>query len=242
MLRRYPDVINIFDRAIAVAPDDPNFIAQRAAAELDWHADTKPLHAAIDQILAHDPTNAATIADQWLTLGLCENDMKAASKALEAMTENGCQEEGLPYPRSWCEGLVAREQNNDAAARLAFNEARGRVDRLVHEQPDFAAAISALGMIDAALGNTSDAIAEGRKAVDLLPIGKDAITGSILLQNLAVIYAWTGEKQAAFDALNQLVGMPGYLSYGQLSLHPYWAHLREDPSFWNILKTLHPNP
>ena len=113
---------------------------------------------------------------------------------------------------------------------------------MIHEQPGFAAAISALGMIDAALGNRSEATAEGRKAVDLLPVGKDAITGSILLQNLAVIYAWTGEKKTAFEVLNQLVAMPGYLSYGQLSLHPYWAHLREDPRFSNILKSLHPNP
>jgi len=242
MLRRYPDAVRIFDRAIAVAPDDPNFIAQRATVELDWHADTKPLHAAIDQILARDPSKAATIADQWLYLAFCERDMQAASKALEAMTENGCQEEGIPYPRSWCEGLVAREKNDAAAARLAFSEARVRVDRLVHEQPNFAAAISALGMIDAALGNKADAIAEGRKAVELLPIGKDAITGSALLQNLAVIYAWTGEEQAAFDVLNQLVEMPGYLSYGQLSLHPYWAHLRNNPRFSKLLKTLQPSP
>jgi TolB-like protein/Flp pilus assembly protein TadD len=240
MLRRYPDVINIFDRAIAVAPDDPNFIVQRATVELDWHADTKPLHAAIDQILAADPTKAATIADHWLYLAFCEKDMAAASQALEAMTENGCQEEGLPYPRSWCEGLVAREKKDDPAAKLAFTEARSRVDRLVHEQPGFAGAISVLGMIDAALGNKNAAIAEGRKAVELLPVGKDAITGSTLLQNLAVIYASTGETQAAFDVVKQLVGMPGYLSYGQLSLHPYWAHLRDDPSFSNILKPLEP--
>jgi TolB-like protein/Flp pilus assembly protein TadD len=242
MLRRYRDVISIFDRAIAVAPDDPNFIVQRAAVELDWHADTKPLHAAVDQILARDPTKVATIADQWLYLALCEKDMKGAGKALEAMTENGCQEEGLPYPRSWCEGQVAREKNDDAAARLAFTEARGRVNRLVQEQPNFAAAISALGMIDAALGNKDDALAEGRRAIDLLPISKDAVIGSTLLQNLAVIYAWTGEKEAAFDVLSQLVGAPGYLSYGQLSLHPYWTHLRNDPSFSKILKVLQPNP
>jgi TolB-like protein/Flp pilus assembly protein TadD len=242
MLRRYPDVISIFDRAIAVAPDDPNFIAQRASVELDWHADTKPLHVAIDDILAHDPTKAATIADQWLYLAFCEKDMKAAGEALEAMTENGCQEEGLPYPRSWCEGLVAREKNDTAAARLAFTEARVRVDRLVHEQPGFAAAISALGMIDAALGRKDDAIAEGRKAVDLVPLGKDAITGSVLTQNLAVIYSWTGEQEQAFEILNRLVAMPGYLSYGQLSFHPYWTPLRNDPSFSKVLKVLQPNP
>src|SRR5262249_23100110 len=147
-----------------------------------------------------------------------------------------------PYPRSWCEGLVAREKNDGTAARLAFTEARVRVDRLVHEQPGFAAAISALGMIDAALGNKNDAIAEGRKAVGLLPTSKDAITGSTLLQNLAVIYSWTDEQEQALATLNQLVGMPGYLSYGQLSLHPYWTHLRNDPGFPQILKGFQTKP
>jgi len=63
-------------------------------------------------------------------------------------------------------------------------------------------------MIDAALGDKNIAIADGRKAVDLFPTGKDAITGSALLQNLAVIYAWSGEKQAVRDILNQLVKYP----------------------------------
>src|SRR5262249_30333532 len=108
MLRRYQDVISIYDRAIALTPDDPNFYVQKATVELDWHANTKPLHAAIDQILGRDPTKAGTIASYWLYLAFCEKDMKAAGEALEAMTENGCQEEALPYPRAWCEGLVAR--------------------------------------------------------------------------------------------------------------------------------------
>ena len=77
---------------------------------------------------------------------------------------------------------------------LAFSGARLRVDRLVREQSNFAAGLSVLGLIDAALGNKDDAISEGRKAVDLLPIGKDAITGSLLQQNLAIIYTWTDKR------------------------------------------------
>ena len=228
MLRRYPDVISILDRAIALAPDDPNFIVQRAVVELDWHADTRPLHAAIDQLLARDPGNATVVTDHWILLALCEHDLTAAGKALAVMTETGCQDEALPYPRSWCEGLVAREKNDSAGARLAFNEARLRVDRLVREEPDFAAGFSVLGMIDAALGNKDDAISEGRKAANLLPVTKDSIRGALLLQNLAIIYAWTGETQSAFDLLDQLIAMPGYLSYGQLRLHPYWKPLRSN--------------
>ncbi len=240
-LRRYADVETILDRAIALAPNDPNFRVERAAVELDWHADTKPLHAAIDQILAQDPGKASVIADQWIDLALCEKDMNAAGKALGVMTENGCQEEGLPYPRSWCEGLVARERQDTSAAQLAFSEARLRVDRLVQAQPDFAAGVSVLGMIDAALGNKENAIAEGRKAVELLPTSKDAITGPLLLRNLATIYAWTSEKEAAFDVLKRLVAMPSYLSYGQLKLHPYWEPLRDSREFGEVAAALASN-
>ena len=240
-LRRYADVETILDRSIALAPNDPNFRVQRAAVELDWHADTKPLHAAIDQILAQDPGKASVIADQWIDLALCEKDMNAAGKALDVMTENGCQQEGLPYPRSWCEGLVARERKDTSAAQLAFSEARLRVDRLVQAQPDFAAGVSVLGMIDAALGKKENAIAEGRKAVELLPTSKDAITGPLLLQNLAIIYAWTGEKEAAFDVLKRLVSTPSYLSYGQLKLHPYWEPLRDSREFGEVAAALASN-
>ena len=154
------------------------------------------------------------------------------------MSENGCQEEDQPYPRSWCEGLVAREKGDTAIAQSAFTEARSRVDSLVQAQPDFAAGVSVLGMIDAALGNKNSAINEGRKAVSLLPVRKDAIRGPLLLKNLAIIYAWTGEKEAAFDVLKELIAMPGYLSYGQLLLHPYWGPLRDSPTFSEAAETL----
>ena len=241
-LRRYADVAKLFDRAITIAPIDPSFRVQRAMVDLDWHANTKPLHTTIDLLLSKDPAIAALIADSWITLAFCERDTDAAKKALDVMGEKGCQEEGLPYPRSWCRGLVAQRRNDNAAAQLAFTDARQRVERIVQEQPDFAAGLSVLGMIDAALGNKADAIAEARKAVDLLPVSKDAIVGPLLLQNLATIYAWTGDKEAALDELRQVVTIPGYLSYGQLRLFPYWDPLRGDSRFDEIVNSLAPKP
>lgn len=239
-LRRYPDVEAILDRAVSLAPDDPNFRVQRAAVELDWHANTKPMHDAIDQILAQDPAQASTIANQWFILAGCEKDAAALGKALKVLGESGCQEEGLPYPRSWCEGWAARIVRDENAARMAFARARSAVSRIVLEQPDFAGGLSALGMIDAALGRKNEAIDEGRKAVSLLPVSKDAIIGPLLLQNLAVIYAWTGEKEAALEQLQASVSMPSYLSYGQLCLAPYWEPLRSDPRYKEIVAKLAP--
>jgi hypothetical protein len=73
-----------------------------------------------------------------------------------------------------------------------------------------------------------------------LPISKDVIDGSDLMTNLALVYAWTGEKDLAFQQLTAVASAPGQLSYGQLRLHPYWDPLRGDPRFEKILALFAP--
>ena len=95
-------------------------------------------------------------------------------------------------------------------------------------------------MADALLGHKEDAIREGRRAVELLPVTKDSIVGSLLVQYLALIYAWTGEKDLAFEQLAIAARIPGELSYGNLRLRPYWDPLRRDPRFDKIVASLAP--
>ncbi len=77
---------------------------------------------------------------------------------------------------------------------------------------------------------------EGRRAVELVPLTKDAMTGPELLRNLAIIYAWTGEKDLALQQLEEVVRIPGPISYGQLRLHPWWDPLRDDPRFEKLVE------
>ena len=62
----------------------------------------------------------------------------------------------------------------------------------------------------------------------------------LLVKYLAVIYAWTGEKDLAFEQLTVAAKLPGFLSYGELRLHPYWDSLRGDPRFEKIVASLAP--
>jgi hypothetical protein len=95
-------------------------------------------------------------------------------------------------------------------------------------------------MAEAALGRKDEAIREGRRALELLPVTKDAIIGPKLVQYLSLIYAWTGEKDRALEQLAVAARIPGYLSYGELRLHPYWDPLRGDPRFEKIVASLAP--
>ena len=228
------------NRAIALVPKDPNLRVAHAAIELDWHADPHPLISTIEGIVAQDSREAPNLAGLWIFVLLCERDFNGARRALAVLSIDGCYDDNVPFPRAWCEGVVAQMVGDKEAARAAFTNARTDAAKLVAEQPDYAEAHCVLGMADAALGNKEDAISEGRRAVELLPVTKDAMGCAMLVRNLAIIYAWTGEKDLAFEQLAIAASLPGSFSYGQLKLLPFWDPLRGDPRFEKIVASLAP--
>ncbi len=239
-LRRYSDQERALDRAMAVTPKEPVLRASRAEVELDWHADTGLLLSTIEAILAEDPREGKNIAQLWLRGSLCKRNFDSAVRALAALPAAGCYQETIPFPRTWCEGVVAQMRGDKAAAHAAFTSMRAEAVKLVAEQPDYPEGLCVLGLADAALGHKDDAIREGRRAVELLPVTKDSLVGALLVQNLALIYAWSGEKDLAFEQLTIAAKLPSYLSYGELRLHPYWDPLRGDPRFDKIVASLAP--
>jgi len=240
LLRRYADQERALDRAIAVTPKEAVLRASRAEVELDWHADTRPLFATVETITAEDPREVKNFAQLWLRGSLCKRDFDSALHALAALPVAGCYQDAIPFPRAWCEGVVAQMRGDKAAAHAAFTSMRAEAAKLVTEQPDYPEGLCVLGVADAALGNKEDAIREGRRAVELLPVTKDSIVGALLVENLALIYAWTGEKDLAFEQLTIAAKLPGFLSYGELRLHPRWDPLRGDPRFEKIVASLAP--
>ena len=90
-------------------------------------------------------------------------------------------------------------------------------------------------------GLLEDAIREGHRAIELIPVGKNAIGGARLIQYLAVIYAWTDNKDRAIERLTEAAKLPGsHVTYGDLRLNPFWDPLRGDPRFDAIIASLAP--
>jgi tetratricopeptide (TPR) repeat protein len=239
-LRRYADAAAVLERALAIAPHDVFLQTQRAKASLSSHADTKPLHATVRAIVTENPNALPVIAGEWHLLAIYERDAEAAQHALAAMPPGGCYDAGIPFPNAWCEGLTARMRGDEQTARVRFLKARTELEQEIRDQPGYAEAFCALGVIDAVLGNQESAIIEGKRAVELMPVSKNAVEGPLLIKYLAVIYAWVGDKDRALEQLDQAVHLPSYLSYGQVCLHPIWDPLRDDPRFEQIVTTLAP--
>jgi TolB-like protein/Tfp pilus assembly protein PilF len=239
-LRQYSDAERVLDRVIALAPKDSNMRAYRASIELDWHADPQPLSSTIQAIIAEDSREGQNIAELWIRASLCERDLDGASRALAAMPIGGCYDDRIPFPRASCEGIVAQMRGDKAAADAAFTIAHNEAAKLIADHPDYPEALCVLGMADAALGNKEDAIREGRRAIELMPVSKNALEGPSLIKYLALIYAWTGERDRALKRLDEAAKFPSSLSYGELRLHPRWDPLRGDPRFKKIVASLAP--
>ena len=129
---------------------------------------------------------------------------------------------------------------DDDKAQSAFTTARAEQEKIVQAQPDYGPPLVVLGLIDAALGRKEEALREGRRAVELLPVEKDAIKGALMIEYLAMIAAWVGDKDLACEQLAIAVRYPGPLSYGELKLMPFWDPLRGDPRFEQIVASLAP--
>jgi TolB-like protein/Flp pilus assembly protein TadD len=237
---RYADEEAVLDRALAIEPNDVERKARRALVDLDWKADTQPLHKLIDELRAKDPAKMQSVADLWLICALAEHDSVAAANALAAMGENSFGSAAVRYSRHFMEGLIGRMTKDDAKARAAFTAARAEQEKQVRAHPDDAGALSVLGSIDAALGRKEEALREGQRAVELLPVEKEPTDGRRMIVGLARTAAWVGDNDLACEQLAVAVRRPSELSYGQLKLYPWWDPLRGDPCFEKIVASLAP--
>ena len=234
--RRYADQAQTLDRALTIVPGDPATRISRAQVAFDWRADIKPFQVMLATLIAEDPSVAPDVDDP--DHALCERNAAATARALTNTPREGLAQNGVNYPHGYFEGLVAYCQGDSGKAQAAFTAARSEVDKIVEKQPDFAPALSLLGMIDAGLGRKEEALREGRRACELVPISKDAIDGVVFAVNLAQIYVWTGEKDLAIEQIEAVERVPNPLSYGFLKLHPQWDSLRGDPRFEKIVASL----
>ena len=144
------------------------------------------------------------------------------------------------YPKTWFEAMIARAKGDAARATAAFRECRAILEQRLIVKPEHARTIAVLAQVDAGLGQKELAIREAQHAIDLMPVSKDIYDGALVLEGLAQVYTWTGERDRAIELVQKLVSMPSYINYGRLKLHPLWSPLRGDPRFEKIVNSLAP--
>jgi tetratricopeptide (TPR) repeat protein len=131
--------------------------------------------------------------------------------------------------------LAAKGDVDGARARLGTwpAELKSRRD-LDPENEDTWACVAGMEML---LGHPEEALRSARKAVELLPESRDAADGPFYSRMLALVQAWTGDKDNALAALARLLRTPGSFDFGgSTNIHglkngPWFYPLHGDPRF-----------
>lgn len=242
--RQFRAAEQAYDRLIKLLPDQPMLRVQKAwIVTFSKNGDDSAFWSAIAALpasMADDPG----VLSLRLTFTLVDRDWPRARELLEKM--KGSEDDGnfaygqIPVPAGCYFILLARLQGEQPSENPGFAETREQLNQKVEKSPGNARLLSQLAVVDALLNNKEVAISEAKRAVELLPISKDAIDGPYMEMNLIVVYAWTNELDLAFRKLAPLTKTPNGIYYGQLKREPYWEPLRKDTRYEKMLAELLP--
>jgi len=186
--------------------------------------------AAAQALLAQVPLDFSPTEEIWdtrFTAALYLRDYDAADRVIAATPAE--------FADRWPDYLVAVARGDKQKAQSIFLDARKRLDARWGTEVKDARYFAQIAELDAGLGRKEEAIREALRAVDLMPIAKDSLWGPRHVTNLALVYAWTGERDRALEQLEIVAKIPAGPSYGDLRFNPCWDSLRGDKRFDKIV-------
>src|SRR5881409_1391678 len=229
--RNFEAADKILDRAIEAAPKSFGARAEKATLAVDWKGDLSVMKKELTQVPPGvDPDGLVTFARMQLLLF-----QRKFPDALALLNQSPQDVFHDDKPREFFEGAIHTFSKDKEKALAAFKRARPVAEKALREGPSDASRHVTLGMILAGLGEKDAAIAEGRRAVELLPESQDALDGPKMTVELAQIYAWTGETDQALQLIDRSLSTPNGVTVPFLALDPMWDPLRDDPRFQALI-------
>jgi len=218
-----------YNRASELGPPTATTRLHKAIAHLNLAGDLEGTRRLVPDV-GEAPTSFEELlngfSDIVLMLG---SDQQTKLLSLSPTTWDG-DTAGLTLAKA----MVYRQRGNAVQARASFDSARLVEEAMIQRYPKNDSYHAMRGLALAGLQRHDEAIAEGRRAVELMPVSKDAVLGSLWLANMARIYVLVGERTKAVDELEEVFARPGPLSAAWLRVDPFWDTLRGDPRFQRL--------
>lgn len=246
-MRRWPEAVRWVEQMRALAPTSLVAKIQSGYMNFQWKGDTRLLKSMLEEIPADVDPDGGVTAARW-DVAMLQRDYSTAKKILEtsSVNETSYSMAGLT-PKIFLEGCTYVAQGDNASAQKAFEQARPAFEAAVKEAPESAERHASLGWLYALMGRKNDAIAEGRRAVELKPESKDALDGSLMNGYLALIYARVGENDLAIPLIERLLKTSGpvdsanySITVNDLKYRWEWDPIRNDPRFKQLIAEARP--
>ena len=228
-MRRYPEAYEAADRAITLAPDQAWPYFTKAFTLWSWKggkglADAR---AALEFVPKdHEFTEWALFGQEEF-----EGRFAEATRHMEADPEGWIRNKIQAAPNMLFAAVLQISLGETARARQGFETALRLLEAEARATPEDARYHSSLGVAYAGLGRGEEAMSEGQRAIELLPISKDSVYGIPPVIDLAHIYTLLGDTDKAVAQLELLLSRPGWISVPYLRMDPRWRPLYGNPSF-----------
>ncbi|WP_254424390.1 winged helix-turn-helix domain-containing protein [Rhodanobacter sp. C05] len=238
-MHRYADADRAYVGAIAVSRDPAGNRVAQAFNQLMWKGDPAPMRAALAALAPGSEAYASNIMSMYFERWLAR-DYAGAIKIVEAdKADDWVDPNNIVLPRRLYLAWAMQAAGDTAKATAAYAEVAARMRAALVDRPDDADLHLALGFAYAGLGRKPEAVAEGERAVALMPVSKDALTGPDMLASQAQLYVRVGQPDQAIALIGRVLSIPNGapLSSALLRLDPAWDQLRDDPRFKALLKS-----
>src|SRR5205823_4314122 len=206
VLRRFPEALRKLDQVLNIIPDDVDTLAQKAAiaqAEGDL-----PRAAALLAPLRPNADDTIALGTQVYQAILERRSAQIIPRLKEILAK---PDPTLGYVngelRFWL-GWAQEVAGDHAAAQESWQQARSELESFLKEQPENHSLIGDLALTNMGLGDKVAALALSERAMALIPIEKDALSGPQPIEILARVAARMGEPDRAIVALQKLLSIP----------------------------------
>jgi len=229
-LRRYPEALAAANRGLELSPSNIDMIENKAMvyiAQGDLARGREVLSRTPPQL--DDAVYIAGIATYWDLYWALTDDQQ---RLLLRLTPEPFDNNRTPWALSLAGAYALR--GDAAKARAYADSARTAFEEQLKISPDDSQLHALYGVALAYLGRRDQAVAEGKRSLELLPLDKDAFSAPYNQHQVVRIYILTGQQEKAIDLLEPLLQRPYYLSPGWLKVDPNFDPLRQNPRFQKL--------
>ncbi|MDH3732956.1 MAG: tetratricopeptide repeat protein [Gemmatimonadota bacterium] len=232
-MRRWDETLDLAGRRSELFPDGHAPYFDRAMTYANGFGDVETARGMLD--LARE--KAGEPGAYAISYSLLESAAGNHEAALEWLDRAAERRVGVSIisPLEEMRGVALAQLGRTTEAREAFEAALTMLEAELADRPDDRRLQSALGRVYAQLGLRDEAVAAATRGTEMSPLTIDPLDGSYALEDLAVVYTIVGDHEAAMEAVDQLLGMPYYLTVEAIRYGGVWAPLLERDDFQALL-------
>jgi TolB-like protein/Flp pilus assembly protein TadD len=237
-VRRYADADRAYAQSTSVARDPIDERIIQAWNFVLWKGDLASLRSALGSVTPGSDDYAGNITYFYWLVWWSRDYAAAIAAAENDAAENWTDNSNVTLPRLLYLAMAYDAAGNAAKAQSTYAAVRTQMQNALAQRSDDADLHLALGFAAAGLGLKDEAIREGRKATELMPVSRDSYSGPGYLTWLAQLYARVGENDQAIVTLQQVIALPFSgiaIPSALLKLDPAWDPLRKDARFQKLI-------